>query len=62
VVSGAILVTMVTLASISQLELHIFQLSLTASCLLILLRCITIKQAFEAIKGRVLLTIFATYG
>jgi di/tricarboxylate transporter len=61
-ISGTILVSMVTLASISQLNKDIFTLSLSASCLLVLFRCITIKQAFEAVKGRVLLAIFATYG
>jgi hypothetical protein len=53
---------MVTLAAITPLNLSIFTLSLTAAGFLVLFECITIKQAFEAIKGRVLLVIFATYG
>ena len=43
-------------------SLTIFTLSLAASALLLAMKCLTLRQAFDAIKGRVILAIVATYG
>lgn len=60
VASSLVLAAMVALSAADVYK--IFVTSLAASIILIASQCLTIEQAFEAIKGRVVLAIVSTYG
>lgn len=60
VVSSLVLAAMVALSAADAYK--IFVTSLAASIILIASQCLTIEQAFESIKGRVVLAIVSTYG